>query len=610
MSLQILPKIKTQNVVKEKNGASSLQQRLYRSLFRRLYRIAYHTGYKTQTLARNFTLATRSVLHVTLSEVYRGAGDFVRNLSEFNRSRLGRGEISFTRGFIKAGAGAVDTVRLCREAILRDGIQSGLAVAGESIRHTAVRFFAGKRSMFNYIAPAASIFVLACTVYFWSHATLGLQVANEGKTLGVVASESVYRDAASLVEQNVSDASGGNFKLGGKVSYHLVLANASNLSDETQVYDNIVRRSCSGVRSGYGLYVDNRLVGANSGGGVIEAMLDSITNKYKKDPKVQSAGFVQDVSVKSGVFPSSVFKSESEIKGIVTAKKPADDTESSKADAGKSTGIYRISLDPLYAMNLSADSGNRADTLGQEDAIVSSSADPTLTVKVVKNEVYSWPVAHKVVQIKTAKLKKGQKMLQVKGKNGSKRVVASVTYEGDKKTDLDVLSSTVTRAPIAEKILIGTANPTPTYSSSKYGNSGSGDADAAITYNAEDSSSVTRLATSALGVPYVSGGTSYSGFDCSGFTMYVYRKLGVYLPHSAAEQSAYGNYVSRSSLKTGDLVFFDTNGGHNSISHVGIYLGSGNFIDASSARPHCIKIDSLYSRYYANRFMTARRVAK
>jgi Cell wall-associated hydrolases (invasion-associated proteins) len=608
LALHILPRVETQGRMEIKSGASSLQKRLGR----RFYRAAYYTGEKAQTLACDLTRAARSVFHVALSEAFRGAGDLVRDLSELNRSRLGRGELSLTRGLIEAGAGAADTIRVCREAFFRDGILSGLAVAGDSIRRTAARFFVQKRSLFNFVAPVASIFVLACTVYFWSHATLALQVANEGKALGVVASESVYRDAASQVEQNVSDASGSGFKLDGKVSFHLVLASASDLSDETQIYDNIVMKSCSGVRSGYGLYVDNRLVGANSGGGVIEAMLDGITEKYKKDPKVQSVGFVQDVSVKSGVFPSSVFKSETAIKDIVTAKNPAAGAKSGKVTAEKPAGIFRISLDPLYVMNLSTDTpADQVDQINQDEPIVSSSSDPTLTVKLVKNEVFAQPVAHKVVQIKTARLKRGVKMLQVKGKNGSKRVVASVTYEGGQKTDVDVISSTLTKKPVTEKILIGTAKPVPTYSPSDSSAADSANSSgSAPSYDASGSSSVTRLATSALGVPYVPGGSSYSGFDCSGFTMYVYSKLGVYLPHSAAGQSAYGNYVSRSSLRTGDLVFFDTNGGHNSISHVGIYLGGGSFIDASSARPHCIKVDSLYSSYYANRFMTARRVLK
>ena len=109
------------------------------------------------------------------------------------------------------------------------------------------------------------------------------------------------------------------------------------------------------------------------------------------------------------------------------------------------------------------------------------------------------------------------------------------------------------------------------------------------------------IAMQYLGVPYVWGGASPSGFDCSGFSMFVYSQVGVSLPHHAASQFNYGVPVSRDDLQPGDLVFFD------GLGHMGIYIGGGQFIHA----PHTgdvVKISSLNDSWYASTYVGARRI--
>ncbi len=110
---------------------------------------------------------------------------------------------------------------------------------------------------------------------------------------------------------------------------------------------------------------------------------------------------------------------------------------------------------------------------------------------------------------------------------------------------------------------------------------------------------VVGIAMNYLGVPYVWGGASPSGFDCSGFTMYVYAQVGISLPHNAAMQYGMGSAVGREFLQPGDLVFF------NGLGHVGLYIGGGQFIHA----PHTgdvVKISSL-TDWYASTYVGARR---
>jgi peptidoglycan DL-endopeptidase CwlO len=107
-----------------------------------------------------------------------------------------------------------------------------------------------------------------------------------------------------------------------------------------------------------------------------------------------------------------------------------------------------------------------------------------------------------------------------------------------------------------------------------------------------------------LGVPYVFGGTTPKGFDCSGFTQYVYKQQGHQLPRMADQQYLSGKQVTYNDLQPGDLVFFTTYA--KGASHEGIYMGEGKFIHASSSRG--VMISKLAEQYWHTRYIGARRV--
>ncbi len=117
---------------------------------------------------------------------------------------------------------------------------------------------------------------------------------------------------------------------------------------------------------------------------------------------------------------------------------------------------------------------------------------------------------------------------------------------------------------------------------------------------------IVSYAKKLMGVRYVSGGYSTKGFDCSGFVGYVLDRFGISHERTAADLSRSGASVNRDELLPGDLVFFDTNGGHNSINHVGIYIGNNKFIHASSYLNREVTISSLGDSYYNKRYMKAK----
>ncbi|MBQ3054239.1 MAG: C40 family peptidase [Clostridia bacterium] len=115
------------------------------------------------------------------------------------------------------------------------------------------------------------------------------------------------------------------------------------------------------------------------------------------------------------------------------------------------------------------------------------------------------------------------------------------------------------------------------------------------------------IAARYLGTPYVYGGAKPTGFDCSGFTMYVYSQLGISLPRSSSAQAGCGVPVDKSQLVPGDLLFFNTSGA--GVSHVGLYAGNGQFIH-SPLPGRSVCYDSLDTGYYTRTYMFARRVTR
>lgn len=119
---------------------------------------------------------------------------------------------------------------------------------------------------------------------------------------------------------------------------------------------------------------------------------------------------------------------------------------------------------------------------------------------------------------------------------------------------------------------------------------------------------VVNYAKKFMGVRYVYGANGPNSFDCSGFTRYVYSHFGYTLNRTAADQLSNGTRVSSTSdLRAGDLVFFKSGGTSRAASHVGIYIGDGQFIHAST-NAYKVQIDSLYSNHYSRVYVGARRM--
>lgn len=202
------------------------------------------------------------------------------------------------------------------------------------------------------------------------------------------------------------------------------------------------------------------------------------------------------------------------------------------------------------------------------------------------NVIKQLPINSKVTVVST---EKGWAYIEINGVKGyiAESLLSTTKQETSRSsttTRTTTKTTTNTSTPVAQN---NTSNVTPNISETTT-SSGTG-------------SSVVAYAKQFLGCRYVYGGTSTSGFDCSGFTQYVYKHFGVSLNRTAASQ--YSNGTAVTNLQAGDLVMF----GKSGINHVGIYMGGNTFIHAAN-KNRGVTTDSLSSGYYKTNYVGARRV--
>ena len=179
--------------------------------------------------------------------------------------------------------------------------------------------------------------------------------------------------------------------------------------------------------------------------------------------------------------------------------------------------------------------------------------------------------------------------VKVEGKAG----YISASLLSDKKQEVTSRSSTTPR----QNNNTNTNKPAETQSTTNQANQAT----------SKKGATVVQTASNYIGSSYVYGASGPNSFDCSGFTMYIYKQFGVSLPHSATAQSNKGTKIEKKDLQLGDIVFFTDYKTGKGIGHCGIYIGGGQFIHASTEKTGVI-ISSIYSGSHAKRYVKAVRI--
>ena len=306
-------------------------------------------------------------------------------------------------------------------------------------------------------------------------------------------------------------------------------------------------------------------------------------------------------SVVAGGQEIAVLQSESDAERVIENIKTEYCGANGVANAMITPAVAVVEKEYITAENVDVDTVEEATA---EILEKNATANPYFEVTISQPMVMTKIIQHDTKVVKDKTLKKGKKKVAKKGKNGEKILIGNQTIVNGVVEDTEIYSTEIVSKPVTEVIKKGTKvikkkkkvedkpvvdnnNDNNSSNSSNGGsvdNSSSNSGSAA--YNPSTSAGIVGYAQAFHGVPYVWGGSTPAGFDCSGFTSYVYGAFGISLPHSSGAQAGYGVPVSAAEARPGDLICMP--------GHVGIYVGNGMMVHAP-APGQSVKTQAIYA---------------
>ena len=311
-------------------------------------------------------------------------------------------------------------------------------------------------------------------------------------------------------------------------------------------------------------------------------------NNVKKDEEVEVVEILNDwVKIKTSNEQEGWIRKEK----LTTIKEEIENTENTTDTTADSSKVETSSNETQTSTDTNTEQTNTTKTMYVNSQSVNLRQKADKTSQVIKSltlntkvTVLSSTNGWAYVDVNGTKGYVAENLLTSKQKETSRSGLTTREQANSNETKTESNSSTTSAVNTTSKST--TTNNTNTTESTTSSKSGS---------------SVVSYAKQFLGCKYVYGGTSPSGFDCSGFTQYVYKHFGVNLNRTAAAQ--YSNGKSVTSLQAGDLVMF----GKSGINHVGIYIGGNTFIHAAN-KSQGVRKDSMSTGYYKTNYVGAKRI--
>lgn len=384
---------------------------------------------------------------------------------------------------------------------------------------------------------AALVCLLGFLVYY--QPGVGYEVKLNGKHVGFVKRISHVEKMMTQLDTELRESKGKDITYEANLEYNKGKLNGNDLTEQEDM--KLSAMSALEIKSpGYLIKSDGKVLMAVKDEKTAQNILDAIKAPFVTSKQNAKVEFVQEVNL----------------------------VKAEKINIEKILNSYQalaIVKSPTSASTVSRSSVSREIP----ETEVAEEGKPLIDVKVTYQDNVNLPIYKAEQRVADPTLTEGTTKVKSEGTNGVKEVVREVVEINGEAVEKTVISEKIVE-PSSPKIIAYGTKPKV--------------------------SGVVAIAKDYIGVPYKWGGTTPKGFDCSGFTQYVFRKAGVSLPRTSSAQGKVGTKVSRSELRAGDLVMFP--------GHVGIYIGSGKFIHSPSPGKS-VRIDDLSTR---KNFLYGRRV--
>ncbi|MFZ7119556.1 MAG: NlpC/P60 family protein [Eubacteriaceae bacterium] len=416
--------------------------------------------------------------------------------------------------------------------------------------------------------------------------TFSYELYLNNEKIGIANEKYIVEEALVAVETLVKEEYGSKANYKFDISVEKVRVNKDQNINQKQLQENIYK-NLDIYKPAAVIIIDGQesliLETEEQAESILETIKEPFIDKIQNENvEILEVSFVQDVEVSIRNVPvENIFSEEKAISQIEESKDQMQNfeiaIERTDLNVSRSNNTSIITLDEINQDNY------------MEELISKVVEKPYIDVSTIIKQTVIEEIDYKVEKEETSSLYKGDSKVKQEGIKGKKEVLKELKYVNGVVDEEKVIDEEIITEPTKKIVLVGTKSRPVSISSNTV----------APTYNGDLGSSIVATAKHYIGIPYVRGGSSPSGFDCSGFTQYVFKQYGINLPRTSGGQGSAGGYVSRSDLKPGDLVIFS--------GHVGIYVGGSRFIHSPSTGGR-VEITSLNTAYWRSKYISGRRV--